>query len=206
MGINLQSAITSLITCVATMALLWGADSDSNARDRALAESLANESTRQHAITSLVASGSSKVPILLAWTTTPPKGVLLCSLYDGLADAFGEMKTKEAVPFLIKNIGIYRSCGVSLSPWLKAPALIEWNLPAVGALVKVGPDASRALIAAFPNMTEEDRVAAVFVVSQIKGVPEARPFLESMLGHANRESYWAEEGIKLLYAVPPPQR
>jgi hypothetical protein len=29
-------------------------------------------------------------------------------LYIGLADAFGEMKTREAIPFLIKNISLQR--------------------------------------------------------------------------------------------------
>ena len=187
------------------MALAWGAASQGGASDRALADSLANDTTRQAAIASIMASGSSKVPLLLSWARKPPRHVLGCGLDDGLADAFGELKTKEAIPFLIKNIGMYRSCGVSLGPWLKGPAAIEWNLPAVGALVKIGADASKGVIAEFHDIAEENRMAAIFVVSQIKGVPEAQVFLAAAVGRANGERYWAEEGIKLLDASPSPR-
>jgi hypothetical protein len=128
----------------------------SEASDRALATALSNDATEESAVASIAASGRAKIRLLLSWATKPPGYVPQCGLFGGLADAFGELKVKEAVPYLVKNIGVYRSCGVSLAPWLKAPSVIQWNLPAVGALVKVGPDASRAVMAAFSAMESEE--------------------------------------------------
>jgi hypothetical protein len=173
--------------------------SKSGIDDRWLAESLANEATRKAAIVSIAASGSAKLPLLLTWTTKPPRHVEGCAFLDGLIEALGELRAKEAVPFLVKNISFSRSCGVNLAPWLKVPAVIEWNLPSVGALVKIGPEASRAVMSAFDQMrTEEDRRAAVFVVSRIPDVPEARAFLEAVRDRADRERFWAEQGINRL--------
>jgi len=188
------------------LGLLCNAACASDKSDRALAASLANDRTRQTAIASIVASGRGKVPLLLSWAKNPPKDLGDCGFYTGLADAFGELRTNEAISFLVKNISFYRSC-VSLAPWLKTPEVIEWQLPAVGALIKIGPDASKAVIAAFPAMTnEEDRRAAVFVVARIKGVAEAQSFLKSVSARAGREQYWAEEGIKLLETSSSPGR
>ena len=184
------------------MLVLWSAACGADKGDRKLAASLASDNTRQAAIASIIASGRDKVPLLLDWIKSPPKGVDRCGLDTGLEEAFGELKTKEAIPFLVENMSVYRGCfGTSLAPWLKAPEVIEWQLPAVGALIKIGPEASKAVMAAFPNMTgEEDRRAAVFVVSRIKGVTGAEPFLRAVSDRAGRERYWAEEGIKLVKA------
>jgi hypothetical protein len=171
----------------------------SEASDRALATALSNDATEASAVAAIAVSGRAKVRLLLSWATKPPGYVPQCGLFDGLSDAFGELKVKEAIPYLVKNIGVYRSCGVSLAPWLKAPSVIQWNLPAVGALVKIGSDASRAAMAAFPAMAnEEDRRAAIFVVSQIGNVPEARAFLVSVMERADREHSWEEEALTRL--------
>jgi hypothetical protein len=45
-------------------------------------------------------------------------------------------------------------------------------------------------------MTPEDHLAIVFVVSRIRGVPEAKPFLSAIIGHADIERSFAEEGIE----------
>jgi hypothetical protein len=190
--IRMASAVVAIC---AIAAALFGRASTQRASDRALANALANDATQQAAIASIVTSEPRKVLLLLSWTQKPPNDIPGCALYGGLAQAFGELKTKEAIPFLIKYISLYRSCGVSLGPWLKAPEIIEWNLPAVGALVKIGPDASKAVIAAFRSMPDEDRLPAIFVVSQVKGVPESRVFLESVLGRTNGERRWAQEGL-----------
>jgi hypothetical protein len=201
MNIGVTQVTALAVTWAAAFVLSCGGTSIRAAEDRALAVSLANDTSRPGAVSSIVAAGRAKIPILLYWSRQPPDGIPECALDTGLAEAFGELKSKEAIPFLIKNIGMYRSCGASFSPWLKTSVTIEWNLPAVGALVKIGPEASRAVINGFRDLTaEEDRRAAIFVVSQIKGVPEARSFLESALGRADRERYWAGEGIRRLDA------
>ena len=188
-------------TCL-LMLVVCSAACGADKGDRKLAASLARDDTRQAAIASIIASGRDKVPLLLGWIKSPPKGIAGCGLDTGLEEAFGELKAKDALPFRVENIRVYRGClGTSLAPWRKAPEVIEWQLPAVGALIKIGPDASRAVMAAFPNMTgEEDRRAAMFVVSRIAGVPEARGFLESVLSRTNRERYWAEDALKTVNA------
>jgi hypothetical protein len=79
--------------------------------------------------------------------------------------------------------------------------VIEERLAAAKALIRIGADASRALIhASWEAMSPEDRLAAIFVVSRIQGVPESREFLLSTLAEANMERYWAENGLKPLEA------
>src|ERR1700722_2581682 len=77
-------------------------------RDEDLARMLADPSTRTDALASVAASGQSKEPLLLSWVLSPPVGVDSFELSIGLADAFGQLRTKEAIPFLIKNISIQR--------------------------------------------------------------------------------------------------
>jgi len=185
----------------------WDSSADraaAAAGDRALAIALANDATQKAAVASIVASGKRKIPLLLAWTLRPPRGVPECGLFGGLADAFGELRVREAIPFLVKHLGTLRSCGVSLAPWLKVPEVVEWSLPAVGALIEIGPDGSMAAMSAFPGMvSEEDRMAAIFVVSRVKGVPGARHFLSSVAEKADREHYWASQGILRLDSSGP---
>ncbi len=160
-----------------------------------LARLLASDTTRQRGVARVVASGNNIIPILLSWTKSPPPQVDQNELYIGLADAFGQLKTKEAIPFLIKNISLQR--WRELNTWLKTAQVIEERLPAVAALVRIGKDASKALISEYQTLVAEDRLAAIFVVSMIQD-PEARTFLASVMGQANLERYWAEEGLKRL--------
>ena len=125
-------------------------------------------------------------------------------LYVGLAEAFGKLKTKEAIPFLIKNISLQRGTP-SPNIWMKAPRAIELRLPAVFALIQIGPEASKMLIRApREELMDEDRLAAIFVVSRIPGVPEAREFVASAFGdpngeyHWEYERYWVKECLKVI--------
>jgi hypothetical protein len=52
-------------------------------------------------------------------------------------------------------------------------------------------------------VSEEDRMAAIFVVSRVKGVPGARHFLSSVAEKADREHYWASQGILRLDSSGP---
>ena len=194
-----MSLRTSIIIAIALLGLR--AAFAKEASDQELARLLANNRTRQSAVAKILASANGKGPLLLSWTRKPPAHVDEYELCIGLADAFGSLKTKEAIPFLIKNIGVRRTRYVDLNPWLKAPEVIEEAFPAMAALIQIGPDASKALVRASRKpMVSEDRLAAIFAVSRIKDVPEARAFLTSTLGEANQERHWAEEGLKLLDA------
>jgi HEAT repeat protein len=170
-----------------------------DASDQQLARLLANDVTRQGAVARILGPGGEKAPLLLLWAHNPPAQVDKYELFVGLADAFGQLKTKQAIPFLIKNISIDRTRAVNT--WLKTPEVIEERLAAVAALVRIGPEASRALIhASWGPMVPEDRLAAIFAISRIKGVPESREFLSSALAQANMERYWLEDGLKLFDA------
>ena len=112
----------------------------------------------------------------------------------GLADAFGRLRTRDAIPFLIANITLQRGLFYRADIWMKTPQVVEGALPAVAALIRIGPEASRSLIRKFPTLSAEDRLAAIFVVSRISGVPEAQDFLNSVIGGARLEAFWAGEG------------
>ena len=198
-GMGRKAAVIAGAACAVGSLLLFTLKSREPEADRALAAALANDTTRSAAVASIVAAGRGKLPLLLFWAKTPPKGVVTCGFETGLADALGELRATEAIPFLVSRITMKRSCGANFAPWLKTIEVLKWNLPSVGALVRIGPDASRSLIKNFHQLPDgEDRIAALFVVAQIKGVPEARPFLQTALRQASAETYWSQEGINLI--------
>jgi len=173
------------------------------ASDQELAIRLAHEGTRRSAVADIVAAGNRIVPLLMSWTQKPPSEVDKYDLYIGLADAFAEMKTRESIPFLIKNLSLRRTGIVDFAPWLKAPAVIESTFPTAAALIAIGPGAADALMrAARGPMLPEERTIAIFIITQMiyqhQSVPEARSFLSSAQGHANLELRWAQEGLKLI--------
>src|SRR5271166_1492561 len=96
LNLNASVVIALVVGCV-----VGSAQDLSNEK---LAHLLANDSTRSSAVAEILASGNAKAPLLLEWTQKPPAQVDQHGLYIGLADAFGQLKTKEAIPFLIKNI------------------------------------------------------------------------------------------------------
>ena len=87
--------------------------------------------------------------------------------------------------------------------WMKTPESIQTQMPAVAALIRIGPDACKAVISASDTLGSiEDRLAAVLVVSQVaatmKNPDEERAFLGSTLGEANLLRSWAEKGLQGL--------
>lgn len=161
-----------------------------------IARELANESTRKSAVAKVVASGVNTVPILLSLSQSPPPEVNEYDLARGLADAFGQLKTKEAIPFLITHLSLERGRFVTPNTWMKGGEVIRERMPAISALIQIGPEASKASIYGWERIPLDDQVAAIFVVSQVQGVPEARGFLSATIAEANLKRYWAEEGIK----------
>ena len=177
-----------------------------NRRDEELARLLADIKTRQKAVAGIVASPEGQVSVLLSWSEKPPRQVNESELYVGMAEVFGQLKTKAAIPFLIKNISLQRGLP-SPNTFMKTPQVIEQRMPAVAALIQIGPDAAKAVMRSFSERSDEgERLATIFVVSRIKGVPEARDFLTSVLGRANMERFWAEEGLKILGDSSSPVR
>jgi hypothetical protein len=171
--------------------------------DHELARMLASDTTRQSAVDRIAASGQSKVPLLLLWAASPPRGIEKIGLRIGLADAFGRLKTTQAVPFLMKNIEIQRY-PFEGPPWMHAASGIERHYPALAALIQIGPDSFEALLRYYEQPRGiGDRLFAIFAISRIaatmKDTPEdIRALLASAAGEANVERFWAEEGLKAL--------
>ena len=167
-----------------------------------IARQLSNEGTRRNAVAQLVASGNDTVSLLLSLAKKPPAQLDEHALFVGLADAFGQLKTKEAIPFLIENISLERGVITTPNILLKTTEVIQQRMPAVAALIQIGPEASRAVMDAWTKIDSEDRIWAIIVVSQIRGVSEARAFLSSVVGEANQERLRAEEGLKAINGEP----
>jgi hypothetical protein len=88
---------------------------------------------------------------------------------------------------------------------MKTPEIIESRIPAVAALIKIGPDALPALYDSYwAASMPDDRLAIIIVVSRIASLLKDPSipirFLSSAAGQANMEHFWAEEGLKHLKA------
>jgi hypothetical protein len=164
-----------------------------------LARDLSVIDTRPRAIQKVLSSRAESLPMLLIWTEAPPDGVDRLELFIGMAEAFGKLGAIEAIPFLIKHICLQSSPG-SVDIWTKDPSTIQSRLPSVAALIKIGPDSSRALIQDWTNIERDDDnlLAAMFVISRIPGVPDAEAVLDGEMGRAKVMLFRAEESLKAL--------
>jgi len=166
--------------------------------NRELVKLIEDDSTRDAAVQKIVASGNSKARELLEWTQGAPKDVNTYRLYLGLAEVFGQLRMREAIPFLIRNITL-EIWPQSPNIWMKSPSAIRGRMPAVSALIEIGKAASLALInEPLEGMPPDRRLATMFVVGQVAGVPESKEFLNRIISQANTERFWAEEGLKHL--------
>jgi hypothetical protein len=188
---------TILIACIISTLQAGG--------NEELARRLANGRTREQAVAEIQTSGASSVPVLLKWAQKPPPKIDEYDLDIGLAEVFGQLRVTAAIPFLVSRLGLQNPRFVGFSTWLKTEEVIEKTFPALSALIKIGPDASRAVIEAYPSLrTLDERIAAMFVVSHVTGVPEARDFFIRASGAANTERIWAERGLSAMEFDPPP--
>jgi len=185
-----------------SLVLVCGVAVAQKTSDLELARRLSDGSTRQSAIAEILASRDSKIRLLLSWIRKPPSQINTWELDVGLMDAFGELKSKEAIPFLIKNIRRERYTIESPNIFMKTTEVIESRIPAVAALIKIGPDALPALYHSYSVAMPDDRLAIIIVVSRIasslKDASIPMQFLSSVAGRANMEHFRAEEGLKHL--------
>lgn len=179
-------------------ALTWPALAQPPQPSRALAERLANDATREFVIAQL-AQDPSVIPVLLELTQDPPVDVDVHELHIGLIEAFGRLKVSAAIPFLIRNIGLRRDRFIDLAPWLKKRRQIDETFPAISALISIGPLAATAIIRERAGLkNQDDRLAAICVVSSIDGVATAPEFLREAQQWGRLEAYWAMEGLRNL--------
>ncbi len=161
-----------------------------------VARDLAHPDTRDATVVRLVSCGDACLPILLQWTNTAPKGVDERQLRIGLSDVFARLRTREAIPFLIRNISISRFRDVNT--WIKAPAVIEERLPCVSALIQIGSNASDALMkAALSPIEMRDYVAVIYTISRIRD-PRTRHFLLSTVASSGMTLSFAQEGLRRI--------
>jgi hypothetical protein len=164
-----------------------------------LARLLASEEGREDAIAFVSASPNDRIPLLLELTKRSGADADGHDLLVGLADAFGKLKVERAIPFLLKNLTLPRDQFIDLKPWMKTDYVIVQAFPSIAAMISIGPDASRAIMHAYGQaMTNEDRLASIFVVAHIPGVPEAKIFLRRVSLQASQERFFAQEGLTRL--------
>jgi hypothetical protein len=157
-----------------------------------LAQWLSSADKRAEAI-AIVSSNKKRIETLLSWTNNPPAHVSNHQLFIGLSDAFGILGVKESIPFLIKHIDIER--WHDANTWLKRDEVVLERKPAMSALMKMGADASNALVSAYyGGMKPADQLAAVFVIARLHH-PSTRGFLETVMAYGRSQARYAELGI-----------
>ena len=174
--------------------------------DLDLAHQLGDRETQPAAVNEIVTSGRDRVPLLLAWTKAAPpqlNDLEVTILNDAIADIFGQLKVEEAIPYLVKNIGYQRFPPYPGVIWYKPLPVIEEQLPAMTALIRIGPKAAEAIMRASPwDMGTEGRQRPSFAVSEIaytmKDHEKEKSFLKGMLALAESECRFAKEGLKRL--------
>lgn len=170
---------------------------------RALAD--ADEGTRHAAIRSVVSSRQPTVRSLLTLARDPPAQFGLweqARLAASLADIFGELRAREAIPFLVEKILIEDGPLTSPNIWTKPPEVIIERMPAVRALIRIGAPAAAAIMKGPEPCEFTSRMAGTLVVSRIaqtmRDPQEAVLFLQIRRNGAFMEAQMAEDGLKAL--------
>jgi hypothetical protein len=172
------------------------------ADDLTLARELASQESSDGAIDRILSSHNHRMRSLLALANSPPKQLNpseQARLLISLAKIFGELESKEAIPFLIEHIGL--QIWPSPNIWTKTPEAIIQRMPAIKALIQIGPAAAQALISAPVDCSTSDyRRASIFVVSAIaptmNDARDAATFLTVARAQADLERRLAEDGLK----------
>jgi hypothetical protein len=189
--------------------LFWLCGNAQEVSDEELAHLLSNQDTQRRTVDRIVVSGN-KLPLLLSWSTKPPSGLdpfELEALNVGLADVFGQLKTRGAIPFLVKNISMQRSIFSMPAIGLKTYKVVLERMPAVAALINIGTPALRPLEDAYNNVPPpENRLPIMFTISHIVTAmskqdsekENAQAFLGSALAELNLQRRYAQDALNVL--------
>lgn len=159
-----------------------------------LADLLSNEKTRGEAVAELSPADPLVLKTLLDLAERPSNEIRHLKLKVGLADAFGKLRAKAAIPFLIQNLGLERGWDMNTS--LKSEEVILERRAAVAALVQIGAEAVPALISAHRVMTNrEDRQMAIFALSRIAD-PVALDYLQLEYSYLQLEGEYISRALE----------
>lgn len=114
-----------------------------------------------------------------------------------MAEIFGRLRTKEAIPFLVENISMGPG-PVRLGDWP-----LTTSSPAIHALIEIGPDATPSLLQALakwpraPDESSLNRLGALIALAYLDD-PRAKPALERAAKETGLEGQVAREGLRRL--------
>lgn len=161
--------------------------------DFELARQLASRELRSEVLRTLERGDLETERALLRILEGPPAYIDAHEMKVGLADAFGVLRTRAAVPFLIQNISMERWRDMNTT--LKSPAVLLERWPAARALIGIGPPALEQLFRAYSaSMSSQDRLALIFVVARIPD-PRARAFLTEIQTEVRVMDRWIQDGL-----------
>jgi hypothetical protein len=136
------------------------------------------------------------LPVLLRLAERTPDGINDRELKIGLAMTFGHLKAEETIPFLVRNVTLER-WPPRPNIWLKSQSAVYEHLPALAALVAIGPKAARAMMAHCEGPTTlDERLAAILIVTKTDDSPAAKQFLSGLLAEANMQQAWAQKSLE----------
>lgn len=197
---KLRASVVTLQFMAITVVAISSPQAALELSDEALAGALANENTRQSAVDQVAASNGKQVPLLLSWAQSPPAGVDAYGLDAGLADVFGRLRTKKAIPFLVSHITVFRSRAYIYYKEriisVDRTAQVESNMPAAAALIRIGREALAPLYKAYYEPTTSDeRCALLLVINRIND-PDSLDFFRRARQLVDQERAFATDALR----------
>ncbi len=116
--------------------------------------------------------------------------------WGALCRIFKDLKVEAAIPFLIRHMD-QGTPGVRELPWLKTESVVRDRLPAVDALIEIGPAAAQALIASWDETDDFALYPALYVITHVQD-PRSRAFLEAFKPQYEVERWWIKEALDRL--------
>lgn len=191
-----MSTRSSLVILTAVCLLCGRASAADPLAPAILARSLANPLTRSAAIQAAVKSPARSLPILLRWIDHPPDLVHVRDLKVGMAEVFGRLRVRKAIPFLVSNIFLNDLPGPA-AVWAGTQDEVLGRLPAVRALARIGPEAALALTRAREEKTGDEELAVELAIC-LTANSKATSLLTDIRNNGLLLMRLSQEGIEFL--------
>ncbi len=165
-----------------------------------LALALTTGHDRPAAIQEVLRSPTKSLPLLLEWTTKPPS-VNHDRLYPVMAELFGRLQAREAVPFLVSKILVNDLPGPGYV-WAGTADEVLGRLPAAKALVRIGPFTLPYLRTAYEASKGDEQFAIALVLCLI-GDQRVGQVLASIRADSHILSFNSSYGLAELDRMGP---